>query len=109
LEVDKSLTISQPLSDYKGIDGLIVRLDSTYLVDAELFQYWQMAHPTKNFHLSLSFPKEFSLQLKPLVLNPELAQISISDGFAMVKYDTWMLPQSGVAWRFVKKPKIAKP
>jgi hypothetical protein len=97
---------SQSLDEYKGVDGLIVKMESIYVVDLEKFHYWQMAHPTRNFHMSLSFPSEFSIQLKPLVLHPELAQTTISDGYALVKYDTWMLPQSGVAWRFVRKPKL---
>ena len=93
----------QPLDDYKDVDGLIVKMESTYVVDLERFQYWEMAHPTKGFNMSISFPKEFSIQLKPLVLHPELAQIMIADGYANVIYDTWMLPQSGVAFRFIKK------
>lgn len=97
----------QPLDDYKDIDGLVVKMESTYVVDVDKFQYWQMAHPTKNFHMAISFPNDFLIQLKPLVLHPELAQTTIRDGYADVLYDTWMLPQSGVAFRFVKKPKPA--
>jgi hypothetical protein len=101
------LRYSQQLNDYRDIDGLVVKMESTYMVDLERFQYWQMAHPTKNFHMSVSFPKEFSIQLKPLVLHPEFVETVIADGYAMVKYDTWMLPQSGVAFRFIKKSKPA--
>jgi hypothetical protein len=95
--------VAVSLEPYKNIDGLTVIMEAIYIVDKDRFQYWQMSHPTKNFDLLISFPDQYSIQVKPLVLHPELIQIGIEERYAKITYASWMLPQSGVAWRFIKK------
>lgn len=91
------------LEKYKDIDRLTVIVTSVYIVSTERFQYWQMAHPTRNFNMTINYPKDFSIQSKILVLNPAICQITEQPGYLKVKYDSWMLPMSGIAWRFLKK------
>jgi hypothetical protein len=94
------ITIS--LSEYETIDGLIVIIESKYKIKSCRFQYWQMAHPTKNFSMTLNCPREYEIQYKPLVINPEICQITEKEGYLNIKYDSWMLPKSGLAWQFRK-------
>lgn len=97
----KGLNIS--LKEYKDIDQLTVILESIYKIKKDRFQYWQMAHPTKNFMVILTHDQIYDLQIKPLVLEPENVQICTKERSTTVRCDSWMLPQSGVAWRFKKK------
>lgn len=91
------------IEKYKEIDQLIVIVESVYKIRPDRFQYWQMAYPTKNFTFLITHPKEFTVQLKPLVLEPESVTVSQKDMSSTVKCDSWMLPLSGLAWRFRKK------
>jgi hypothetical protein len=99
----EEIDIDVSLDAHKDIDQLIVIVESHYLVAHERFQYWQMTHPTKNFEITITFPAEYEIQLKPLVLNEDLCQKTNIQGYAKIKYDSWMLPMSGVAWRISKK------
>lgn len=100
-ELGKELSI--PLSDFKDVDGLIVIISSRYKANREKFQYWTMAHPSRSFQITIMFPPEMDLQVKPLVLNPELILTTVNQGYYKAKYDSWMLPESGLAWRFINK------
>jgi hypothetical protein len=97
--------VSVSLENYKDVDGLIVIMTANYSIDGDRFQYWTMAHPTRNFDVTLTFPDEYEIQIKPLVLNPEVILTTQHPGYRKVKYDSWMLPTSGLAWRIISKNK----
>ena len=82
------------LADYFEVDELRVKIEARYSIRPDGFQ----AHPTRNFDFFVNFPAGFKVQVKPLVLHPELCYTAIENTFARVQYDSWMLPQSGVAW-----------
>jgi hypothetical protein len=93
----QELTI--PLKKYAHIDGLVVTGIKKGRVLKKNFQHWTMAHPTKNFSIAIIYPASCSIQVKPLVLNPELLLITERTGYYSAKYDSWMLPESGMAFR----------
>lgn len=90
--------IKHSLSAFESVDGLIVIAESEYIVERGKFQYWQMAHPTKNFDITITYPKELSIQFKTLVLEDVVSQITEDSGYLKFSYGTWALPQSGLAW-----------
>jgi hypothetical protein len=92
--------VSESLVPY-NIDGLIVIIEAEYLISKDRFQYWQMSHSTKNLEIVITCPKEYDIQFLPLVLHEELVLITQKSRYLRMKYDSWMLPQSGIAWRFV--------
>lgn len=101
LEVDQSQLkngTQKSLSEYKNIDGLVVITEAVYIVEDGDFQYWQMAHPTKNFDITITYPPELKIQFKTLVLEDVVSQITESEGYLKFSYGTWALPQSGLAW-----------
>ncbi len=99
---DPAKTVEVSLEEFEDVDGLIVIVESRYEIASERFQYWQMAHPTKNFSFTLQWPKGYRIQYKPLVINPDLCLTTHRDCYLNIKYDAWMLPMSGLAWRFLK-------
>lgn len=101
IEVDQTKLnkgISASLSEFESIDGLVVITEAEYVVELGKFQYWQMAHPTKNFDVTITYPKELFIQFKTLVLEDVVSQITEHDGYLKFSYGTWALPQSGLAW-----------
>ena len=103
LQEDLKKGIKVSLSDYQGIDGLVVTIESVYVVAKGKFQYWQMAHPTRNFDITIKYPEELSIQFKTLVIEDVVGKITDEDGYLKFKYDYWLLPQSGLAWLIGEK------
>ena len=99
-ELNKDLEsgIKIPLDKYKSVDGLVVTTESEYIVGLGKFQYWQMAHPTKNFEITIVYPKSLAIQFKTLVLEDVVSQITKQPGYLKFGYGSWALPQSGLAW-----------
>jgi hypothetical protein len=95
------------LEGYRDIDGLVIHIDAQYAVLRERLQYWEMAHPTRNFEFTVVFPDTFELQLKPMVLHDALCNRFISATYGRVTYDSWMLPSAGVAWRLIRRSVVA--
>jgi hypothetical protein len=100
-DLGKSLAIS--LEKYREIDRLIVIATGQYRIRKNRIQYWSMTNPTKNFSLTLTFPSDHMVQMKPLVLSPDLILATTADGYYKAKYDFWMLPESGMAWTILPK------
>jgi hypothetical protein len=97
----------ESLADYKHIDGLIVTITSEDTVHKELFQYWQMSQATKNYDLTIRCPEKYHIQIKPLVLHPEMCQLTEKPGYVRLKYNCWTLPEAGaVAWRFIERSNL---
>jgi hypothetical protein len=90
--------IDESLKEYEDVDGLVVITEAVYIVEIGKFQYWQMAHPTKNCDITITYPKEYNIQFKTLVLEDVVSQITEHDGYLKFSYGTWALPQSGLAW-----------
>ncbi|WP_332854874.1 hypothetical protein [Duganella sp. S19_KUP01_CR8] len=98
LKEDLKRGISVPLDKYKEVDFLIVKTEAEYIVRQGSFQYWQMAHPTKNFQIAIVYPQDFSIQFKTLVLEDVGSQITEQPGYLRFAYTSWALPQSGLTW-----------
>jgi hypothetical protein len=93
--------VTVELDNFKDVDGLIVITTSKYRIDVERFQYWTMMHPTRNFDITIIYPADHAIQTNPLILNKDLILITEAAGYFKAKYDSWMLPASGLAWRIV--------
>jgi hypothetical protein len=100
----QSLTLS--LKDYRE-DRLLVTMTERAKIRKDRFQFWTMAHPTKNFRIAFSFPDDHEIQIIPFVLSPELISSTKSVGYYSTKYDFWMLPESGLSWMLVPKTTLA--
>ena len=87
------------LENFADVDGLIVIVNCWYKVSGMHFQYWSMAHPTRNFDITITYPPRMDIFIKAFVVNPELVLWTRCPGYCKAKYDSWMLPESSVAWR----------
>lgn len=98
LKADLTEGIRIPLDNYQDIDSLVVTTESEYVVKSGKFQYWQMAHPSKNFEVTITYPSDCQIQFKTLVLEDVVSQITEHPGYLKFGYGSWALPQSGIAW-----------
>ncbi len=102
LNNDLEAGIKIPLDKFQDIDSLVVTTESEYVVKLGKFQYWQMAHPTKNFEVTITYPSAYQIQFKTLVLEDVVSQITMYSGYLKFGYGSWALPQSGIAWLISK-------
>ncbi|MCP4014512.1 MULTISPECIES: hypothetical protein [Delftia] len=108
--LDKGIEVS--LAEYKEVDLLVVFTEAEYIVKLGKLQYWTMAHPTKNFDITITYPVACEIQFKTLVLEDVLSQVSEIPGYLKFGYGVWALPASGIAWVVspcLKKPGEAQP
>lgn len=87
------------LSSYKEKDGLRIFIESIYTIDKSKFQYWQMAHPTKSSDIIIKYPDNLKMQFKALFIDDVDMIVTDQPGYLKIKYNSWLLPQSGIAWK----------
>lgn len=90
-------------------DGLVVEVKSNYKVEKGRFSTWAMAHPTRNFCITIHYPDSCDIHFLTLLPNPDKIIISNEKGLYTMLYKEWLLPNSGVAYSFIssKKEKIS--
>jgi hypothetical protein len=98
--------IKKPLAGHLE-DGLTVIVDWEYLLKKDRFQYWRMAHLTKNFRLTLSFPDDYQIQEILFAAGKSNGESNTKAGFYSLGYNSWMLPRSGLAWKLTQKPQVS--
>lgn len=86
---------------YHNVDHLKVIIDAVYEVRASQILYWSMLYPTKDFSLILRFPDSHVVQAATFIHNQHVGQVMEDTGYYSFSYDSWMIPQSGVAWRLI--------
>src|SRR5262249_58136472 len=64
-----------------GAVQLLVTMTEKAKIRKDRFQFWTMAHPTKNFSITFSFPDDHEVQIMPFVLSPELVISTKAAGY----------------------------
>jgi hypothetical protein len=86
---------------YKNVDHMKVTVDATYKVRSNGLLYWLMSYPTKDFSLTLKFPDSYVVQAATFINSEHIGQLTHEKGYYSFHYHSWMIPQSGVAWRLI--------
>ena len=87
------------LTKYAGLDGLIVEIEATYLVKKTRFQYWDMSTSTRDVSLTINHDVNYGVVFKAFVHDPLLTRVERIPRQFRFECDSWMLTNSGVAWR----------
>ena len=102
------------LKEFKDIDDLHVQVDFEYSIPTDRFFAWVMNYPSKEFETHINYPdEEFEILVETFGMNDDEVTITKQTGAYKLKYDSWLLPESGLAYRFIKrkdaspKPKAA--
>lgn len=90
--------LDDELGKNKAKDGLRIIVTAEYKTSASRFQYWQMAHPTKNFDITITYPDDMSIQYKALFMDEVDKIETVEKGYLKLRYNSWLLPKSGIAW-----------
>lgn len=90
---------------YKNIDRLQVAVEAAYTTAKMSFYTIGMAHPTKGFSLTVIFPETLRIRLDTYGLQQNYIYKRENKGTLTLGYNSWILPDNGVAYGFETKKK----
>jgi hypothetical protein len=92
------------LKEFKDIDGLHVQVHLEYSIPTDRFFAWVMNYPSKEFEAVINFPdEEFEILVETFGMDDKDVTITKQTGAYKLKYDSWLLPENGLAYRFKKR------
>jgi len=87
-----------PLDEYRDIDGLGIGIHSTYKMQKGLPLAWTMIHPTRRFSITISYPTGCRAIVHLFGFDDEhVDEQEENPGVYNLRYDSWLLPDSGVS------------
>lgn len=95
------------LSDYAGIDGLRVTVRVKYQMPRGYMNFWTMTHLSKNVRIVIKFPENQEIQVARFGLNQTGVRLVHEVGIYQCSYDSWILPDTGLAIVFLPKSPAA--
>lgn len=95
------------LADYAGIDDLHVRSHVKYTMPVNMPFTWAMSHPTKGVLAVVNYPSDLELTSSLFGLTDDQVSAEARPGFYQVEYDSWLLPDTGLAFQLMRKRESA--
>jgi hypothetical protein len=86
---------------YDNKDFMKVTIDAVYTVKSTHLLYWSMIYPTRDFTLVLRFPESHIIQAVSFINSAHVGELANEKGYYSFNYNSWLIPQSGVAWRLI--------
>jgi hypothetical protein len=91
------------LDEYCHIDGLVIKTHCRYKMKKGSPLAWGMTHPTRRFSTTLSYPTEYRASVHWFGFEEEFVDEQEGNpGVYNLRYDSWLLPDSGVSIRILK-------
>jgi hypothetical protein len=90
------------LKQFSGIDGLRVNVAITYSSPVDRGLSWTMSNPSKKVSLDMKYPDDLRIHVDRFGVNPDELSESHKTGIYTFEYDSWLLPDSGFAFHFLK-------
>ena len=95
------------LRAFESLESLDVHQCVTYALQEERFLAWSSSYLSLGFEVIINYPKDvFTVQLEHFGMDDRTVTIVNQPGVYSLKYDSWLLPQSGVAFRCIANPNV---
>ncbi len=91
------------LEEYRGIDGLEVKLEVKYVVALDRAFSWTMPYISKGLNCKITFPLELKIFTDQFVMEDVEAPDASQPGVCVYRYPYWLLPGDGLAFHFRKQ------
>jgi hypothetical protein len=95
-----------PLSDFREVDGLSVKISVRYVVPAGRMITWRMTYPSRNVTGVVRFPPDFNVHVEVFGFGSEELNEEDKVGLYTFSYNSWLLPHSGFAFDFRRPERI---
>jgi hypothetical protein len=101
------------LDRFKEVDELHVNIHIEYEIPTGKFFAWVMALPARGFQAIFHYPEDvFEIGVEIFGLDPTSVRVTKQPGIYALTYDSWLLPDHGMAYQFrdlTAKPAAAPP
>jgi hypothetical protein len=91
------------IRDLKDVDELQVRIHLKYVIPVGRFFARVMPILSRGFDVVFHYPHEFEIIVEYLGMDERKQQIINRPGFYSLTYDSWILPDNGLAYQFRQK------
>jgi hypothetical protein len=90
------------LQDFCHMDGLGMKIHARYRMNTTAPLAWGATHPSHRFAVTLSYPPEYRALVNWFGFDGESVHEEEGNaGFYSLRYDSWLLPDSGMSIHFV--------
>jgi len=90
------------LKKYSGIDRLHVKVQTSYSSSVDRGLSWTMSDPSQGILLTINHPVDLKIQVDKFGVNPDELTEEPKSGVYTLEYDSWLLPDSGFAFHFLR-------
>ena len=101
-----SFCFSLSLESFSDMDGLEVEQQVEYVIPIGRFAAWVLVNPAKGVRAVFNYPDdEFDLLVESFGMDPNNKNVVLppQPGLYSVTYDSWLLPECGLAYSFMPK------
>ncbi|HJT66461.1 MAG TPA: hypothetical protein VJ749_08410 [Pyrinomonadaceae bacterium] len=89
------------LDRFKEVDELHVNIHIEYEIPTGIFFAWAMAFPSRGFQALFHYPEDvFEIAVETFGMDPGALRITKQQGIYALTYDSWLLPDHGLAYQF---------
>jgi hypothetical protein len=100
--VTPSWGFEMPLEKYRGIDGLTVKTEVTYVVALDRAFSWWMPYISKGLKCEIKYPNDLTIFVDRFILDDSIMPDTSTPGECKFTYTDWLLPRNGLAFHFRK-------
>lgn len=106
----KKYSFRLSLRDFGDMDGLHIHQHAEYSIPAGKFNSWAMAYPSMGLQVVFKYPDEYEIKVETLGMDPNNTRPpNEPPGLYTLNYDSWILPECGLAYGFFKKSQAGDP
>jgi hypothetical protein len=92
-----------PLDVFGEVDGLYVNVKVKYTIPTNSLLTWTMTHTSKGVRCMIRYPDQYDIQLDYFGMDSNQRDVQQYKGTSAIKYMSWILPNDGIAFHFVKR------
>lgn len=100
---DKDHGFTLSLSEFEKVDNLLVTACIKYMIPVTKFATWFMAYPSKGFSATINYPEHLEIVMEAFGMDSNKLQITSQKGVYSLDYDSWVLPDTGLAYQLREK------
>lgn len=106
---DEQYGFTLSLEPFGSLEWLGVHQRVKYALKEERFLAWSSSYLSLGFEVIINYPaKVFTVQLEHFGMDEKNVTIVDHPGVYSLKYDSWLLPKSGVAYRCITDPIVRR-
>jgi len=90
------------IEGFNNLSEIKIKVEFVYEMNIDQYFIWQMTFPTHTYVVSIHYPENYNIQFDHFGLEDSASGTQDQTGLFTFRYDSWMLPRSGVVWGLIR-------